>query len=510
MRILLLLQFLIYPLIIFSKGLPIYPTNVEAVLKKAGKNRKELEKSITYFQHSNDPLKLKAIYFLISNMDIHYSRDYFWADSASGKKIEFNEMDYPDMSSAVKAFDDIKAKSGKLKSVPYTYKDIDTVTSAYLITNVELAFKTWKNPYAEKLSFEDFCEYVLPYRVSSEPIQNWRKTYEKRFSWISDSAKNKKMNGLLIDVASEFKTWFINTWEIEKRTEPLPRLGPMQLLSRKKGNCDDIADLEIYTLRSQGFPVSLECVPFWATSTGKHFFNRILDEQMRPVPFDISTASIKINNFSREPSKVIRITYSKQPDALANKVAVSAIPEGYMRMLNYQDVTREYWETSDISLKLFNTQLKPEIAYACVFNGMVWRPTWWGNIQGGSVTFNNMCKGAVFLPMYYINGRLVPAGYPLASGYKHQLVLKADTLNKRSISIKQQDKYLIFRADKNYKLYYWNNGWKLSSQQRATNGCVELKFSAVPKNALFLLLPEYSEGKERPFIITDEGERLWW
>lgn len=510
MKLLILLLFLIFPCTIFSNTVPTYPANVEAVLKKAGKNRVELEKAIVYFRHSKDPLKLRAIYFLISNMDIHYSQDYYWADSTSGKRIQFNEMDYPDMASAVKAFEEIKAKNGKLKPVPYTYKDIDVITAQYLIDNVEFAFKAWKSPHAQKLSFTDFCEYVLPYRVSNEPLQNWREAYQKRFSWISDSARNKTMNGVLHDVAAEFKTWFINTWEIEKRTEPLPRLGSMQLLRRKKGNCDDIADLEIYTLRSQGFPASLENVPYWATSAGRHFFNRTMDEKMKSLPFDISTASVKIDNFSREPSKVIRITYSKQPDALASKVVTKEIPEGFMRMINYLDVTKEYWEASNINLKLFNTPLKPGIAYACVFNGMGWKPTWWGKVKGDSVKFTNMCKGAVFLPMFYINGRLIPAGYPLASGYKHQLVLKADTLHKRSISIKQQDKYLIFRPGKNYKLYYWNNGWKLSGQQRAAEGSTELIFAAVPKNALFLLLPEYSEGKERPFLITDEGARVWW
>jgi len=444
-------------------------------------------------------------------MDIHFSQDYFWADSASGKRIQFNEMDYPDMASAVKAFDEIKAKNGKLKPVPYTYKDIDVITAQYLIDNVEFAFKAWKSPKTQRLSFADFCEYVLPYRVVNEPLQNWRETYQKRFAWISDSAKVKNMNGVLYDVAAEFKTWFINTWEIEKRTEPLPRLGSIQLLRRKKGNCDDIADLEVFTLRSQGCCTSLEYIPFWATSTGgNHFFNRTLDNFLKPIPFDISSAGVKIDSFNREPSKVMRITFSKQKSALANKVASSAIPEGYMRTINYSDITNEYWKTSDISLQLFNTPRKPSVAFACVFNGMGWRPTWWGYVKGDSVTFTNMCKGAVFLPMYYINGKLIPAGYPLASGYNHQLVLKADTLHKQSIIIKQQEKYLIFRPSKNYKLYFWYNGWKFSGEKRAVEGSIELVFNNVPRNTLFLLLPEYSEGKERPFMITDEGERVWW
>jgi hypothetical protein len=32
----------------------------------------------------------------------------------------------------------------------------------------------------------------------------------------------------------------------------------------------------------------------------------------------------------------------------------------------------------------------------------------------------------------------------------------------------------------------------------------------VPANALLLLIPEYSQRKERPFIMLDNGERVWW
>lgn len=375
---------------------------------------------------------------------------------------------------------------------------------------MERAFEAWKKPPAKKLSFDEFCEYILPYRVSTEPLQNWRRTYEEKFNWIADSVQGKTTEEALNYFAADFKTWFINTWDIEQRKEPLPRLGALQLLTRRKGNCDDIGDLQVFTLRSQGYPASLEHIPYWATTTGRHFFNSTLDEEKKLLPFDISTPKVKINNFSREPSKVVRITYAKQPDVLATKIAETGIPPGFMRMLNYKDVTADYWQTGNVSLKLFNTKVKPPVAYACVFNGFKWQPTWWGRVQADSVVFNQMCKGAVFLPMYYLNGKLMPAGYPVASGYNHTLVLKPDTINRHTISIKQQDKYLIFRPDKNYKLYYWENNWKLFATQKTTEGSTELVFEGVPQNALMLLIPEYSQGKERPFIITKEGERMWW
>jgi len=486
-----------------------YPKEVEAALKKAGKNRTELEKAIRHFQLSHDQLKLKAVYFLIANMDIHYSMNYYWAD-AKGKKVSFNELAYPDFNTAVKAFGIIKAKTPGIHPVPVKYRDIDSIKADFLINNIDRAFEVWKRPAARQLSFANFCEYILPYRASVEPLQNWRDTYMKRFDGLYQSIKNKSVNEALHTIVLEQKKWFTNTWEIEHRSEPLPRLGAMQLLLRKKGNCDDMAGLQVFILRSQGYPATIDNIPFWATTSGTHFFNVTFDKSFRPVPFDVATAGVKIDTFEREPSKVVRTTFSKQPDALVNFISKNDIPEGFMQTSNYKDVTKEYWQTKDIAEAVSGNMLNKKIAYACVFNYLSWKPTWWGKVKKDSVRFNNMCRGVVYMPMWYVNHQLQPAGYPIAVGIQHQLVLKPDISHLRIINIKQEDKYLNFQPGKNYKLFYWDNKWKMIGQQRALNNVNKMMFVNVPRNALLLLLPEYSQKKERPFIITDNNERVWF
>ncbi|QEK52462.1 transglutaminase domain-containing protein [Pedobacter aquae] len=510
MKKIIYLCFLILPITLFSQTKNNYPKEVEEVLQKAKANRNELEKVILNYNKSKaDSLKLKAAYFLIINMDIHYSADYYWADS-TGKRIDYNEMDYPNFFAAVDAFEAIKPKYGKVKPVPFKYLDIDTIKATYLINNIDNAFISWQLPQAKNLSFEEFCNNILPYRVSNEPLQQWRDVYKNKFSWIKDSAANKSTEETLKYFASDFRSWFINTWDLEQRKEPLPRLGPIQLLNRKKGNCDDIGDLMVYTLRSQGYPASLEHIPLWATTSGRHFFNSTYDINGKLIPFDVSTNNVKIDNFSREPSKVVRITYAKQANVLSNILPQNQIPEGFMRMKNYLDVTSEYWQTASLETPLFESFNKPKIAFACVFNGFKWQPTWWGRVFNNKAVFEKLCKGAVFLPSYYINNKVIPAGYPIASGYQKQQILKPDKINTRTITIKQQDKYLLFRIDKKYKLFYWDNNWKLIGEEIATENTTELLFKNVPNNALMLLVPEYSQGKERPFTITADGERQWW
>ncbi|HEX6431350.1 MAG TPA: hypothetical protein VF008_26850 [Niastella sp.] len=489
-----------------------YPASVMAILSKAGKNKSELEKALQYFYRQGDPLKIKAIEFLIANMDIHYSADYFWADT-NGRQVPFNEFDYPSFTESLQAFDQLKSTYPGLHPVASRRRDFDIVKAEFLIDNVNNAFEVRKNPRAQKLSFAQFCEYILPYRASVEPLQNWRTTYRQKYAWLFDSTGSQSITALLQQFAADMHVWFTNTFEINKRREPLPRLGALQLLHRKSGPCEDIAGLVTFALRSQGYMVANDAVTYWATSTGSHFFNSTLNDSLQSIRFDVSSPAVRFTTFAREPAKVIRSTYSKQSGTLATFEAPSNIPDCFLRSSNYIDVTHEYWETRDVHAQLFplrNQPRVPRVAYIAVFNGFKWRPTWWGKVKDNATVFTNMCKGAVFLPMYCLQGKMVPAGYPVASGYTNTMVLKPDTIDTRPVQINQQEKYLFFRPGKKYRLFYWNNAWKLAGMQTAAEGATSMTFQGVPRNALLLLVPEYSQGKERPFMITDNNERVWW
>ena len=485
-----------------------YPAEVEAVLKKAGSNRVELEKAIIHFKKENDTEKLKAVYFLIGNMDIHYSSDYYWVDQ-QGKKVDYNELAYPDFGKAVSAFESIKKKTPGIHPKVVYFPDIKFMKADYLINNIENAFKMWRSGSAKNIPFADFCEYILPYRASVEPLQNWRIPYQSKFGWITDMVKRKGLAETLGYVASDERSWFMDTWGKEVRTEPLPRLGAMQLLLRKKGPCEDIADLEIFSLRSQGIPIALDIVPYWATSTDGHFLNTVFDRQMKPINYDVMKTPALGNGLGREPSKVIRETYSKQLNVLASFEDTAKIPDGVMRKRNYIDVTSSYWQTTNIKCSLFDAEDHSKIVYACIFNGLQWRAAWWGKVKNNVVSFTNMSKGVVYLPAYYENGKLKAAGYPVAEGYAHELVLKPDLANRAPVVIAEEDKYLFFQSGKKYRLFYWDNQWRLAGIKTPMPFEKTILFNNVPKNALLLLVPDYTIGKERPFIMTDEGKRVW-
>lgn len=252
-----------------------YPLEIEHVLLKAKNNRKELEKALNYFYKRDDSLKIKAIEFLVANMDIHYSETYYWK-TVTGKKIDFSEFDYPDLKTAVAAIDSLRDIYGGLFYQDTIIYDMNILTGNYLINHVNRTVDNWKESPYKDIPLNDFCEYILPHRVTVEPVTDWWKEYHERYRWLGDSLRHKPLEYVMDYAAIDYKDWFkFTTGKEPQRNEPLARLSAKQLLFRKKGPCEDVASLETFILRSQSIPVAYVTIPFWATSTGAHFINAV-------------------------------------------------------------------------------------------------------------------------------------------------------------------------------------------------------------------------------------------
>ncbi len=225
---------LIFLFAIAQNSIAQYSQKLNWALSQTKTNKQELLKAITYFNKKRDSIKIKSVIFLIENMPIHKSYNYYWADN-NNSRIKFSELAFDSYSKVENALDSISKIHGNLHPVINIYRDIDSITSELLIENVENAVDTWRSGIHKNCSFENFCEYILPYRTSIEPLQNWRKLYRKKFEWVTDSLKTNSIEKVLELISNDLKRWVINTYDVSTRKEPLPRLGALQLLQRKKG-----------------------------------------------------------------------------------------------------------------------------------------------------------------------------------------------------------------------------------------------------------------------------------
>lgn len=488
-----------------TRGQHEIPTETILIIESL-ENKTELYTAFESFCNEEDSLKFKALCFLIDNMSSHVEKSYYFVDDDE-EKVVFDELNYKDFRTSLRAFEKIKEERGKLEARKVTISDIETMQADYLVANINLAFESWSET---NYDFKIFCEYILPYRVNVEPLYDWREKYNKRFSKIIDTEDQSPLKEKIKYLVDNINLWFVCTFGIEKRKDPLPRLGSLQLLHRKKGTCEDVAALSVFALRSLGIASTVDVVPFWGTSTGGHTLNCAFDYDGTPIHFDVLDRSDSLHNFVREPAKVFRSTYSIQKNSLANQVAKNNIPSvEVLKSPNYIDVTEEYWKTQDVECKLEQNPIGNEVVYACTFNGMMWLPVWWTHPIDNVATFKNMGQGVVYLPKYYRDSKMVTAGYPIAAGYKETKMLKPSK-EKQVIRVKELPGYLKFRPGKKYTLAYYDYGWKQIVTRRADEDTKEFIINNVPKNALLLLVPNYEEKKIRPFTINDKGERLWW
>ena len=484
-----------------------YPPEVEKVLVKAGKNRVELEKFLDFASKSSDNLYLKAAIYLVANMDAHYSENFKWL-TPDNQPYAFNELSFPDFDQAQAARDKLLSDK-KMKAEYYITNDAETANADILKDHLKRAFQQWKQPWAKHLSFSQFCETLLPYRCMTEKLENWYPSFEKEFGFMKDN-KNK-MDVLQASAAlNEYiYSHFICSVTFENRVEQISFLSPQQLLFRKQGPCQDNVNYIVLAMKSQGLPCYIDFVPYHATSTGRHYWNVTTTEEGKLFPFETDKNKFQRFTFKHEPGKIFRVCYAVQPGNLTDSYPNEPVPNNHLRFKNLKDVTADYWKVTDMFWEK-PTGIKSKVAFIAVFNGLNWRCTDWCSAESEMLHFKNMSTGVAYLPVEFNGQRNIALGYPqTVDSMGIKTLLKPDSTKPIKIIMREQERYLIFRPGKKYTLYYWDYRW-IKTAEKIADDKPELVFENVPSNALYLMVPEYSKGKERPFSIDKDGMRVWW
>ena len=261
------LALLIFILLLFLSCQKL-PNDVKRALKHAGENRKELQAVIDNYQKPEDSLKLKAAYFLIGNMVDKYffSEDYLsmfdtvmtLADKIFDATEDNKDINiYYDKYNKTRDLFDSIYNSAFLLSRPEKkiIRDIYYVKADLLIENIDMSFYVWGNmPWAKFLTFDQFCDYILPYKSKNEKPEKWRKILFDKYKWVVDSVKNKTDPVEACFIAnSELKTWFKPKWFFERYPTSIKFSDLMKI---KGGECRDMTNMGLLVMRSIGIPVA--------------------------------------------------------------------------------------------------------------------------------------------------------------------------------------------------------------------------------------------------------------
>lgn len=371
-------------------------TPLEYALKQSGDNRHEWEKVLAHYSQSPaDSLKYKAAVFLISNMPGHY-----WYESKElATYRDWVDSTYSDMLPAYKRLLYVTPEDNPaiLKTL-HKKEDLLHLKADFLINRIEYCFRLREEmAWMQNFSFNDFCEYILPYRLGNENPYHLTPETDSLIDKVQEICKNYddiKYNPASISQTYNFPFdyWLsVNITSLEFGGKTLPF---------KPTECRNEARFGMYSHRMYGVPAVIDFTPAFPHRNDRHYWHSII------TPYSPNGHSTEYTN--EKIGKIYRKVFSIQPHP--DSSYGEYIPP-FFRNPFHKDVTKEYSPVSSVNVQL-HPNIKNKYVYLCVFNDLKWIPVAYAERTEDYACFNALGRDVVYLPVVYDNRIQQPAGYP--------------------------------------------------------------------------------------------------
>lgn len=400
---------------------------------------------MAHYQKSGDKQKLAGARFLLENMEYHSFKASHVLDKYYAEIEQINKKyKFP---ACAEQYNKLFAELGSPKQTVTIQKDENAITAEELISNIDMAFDDWRNGlWARHLSFDEVCEYLLPYRVFDEALTTgWREKIRDKYLKNANSiltSDDIKMSAYwaCCKVNDALRTLKFQNMKV------LPNLNiewPLSaLMDIRMGECFDYAVLTTYVMRACGIPVSFDYTPQWPDRAHNHYWNCLYDNTKQKVSFmGVESNPGYPSKHGRFLAKVFRRMFAYQPNSLfaLNTEYKERVPD----VLNspfIKDVSDEYFEGRSLTVKLNGARKDNKFAYLAVFNNSEWIPIDYAQInEAQTATFNKLGSDIVYLPVYWGRAGSIPAGNPiLLSLGNTPKELKPDTLHTQTIVLNRK------------------------------------------------------------------------
>lgn len=444
-------------------------TPLELNIHFAGKNRTELNKVLDHYSTQlADSLKYKAAVFLLSNMETKHHYGGEWLDKMDS--LFYGKIDNLTSDRIKKLRDSVEYQLALNRYEDWVLiRDLESLSADYLIDNIDQAFSAWQNaPWVSSVSFDAFCNYILPYNSLNESPEIWRAALKKRYEpMLKREGLPHTMEDVTCALIDEQETWFNYTGKLGYRPG---YLSISQILQGKKGTCNEMANLGAYAARALGIPVAIDYAPQYGNLYDTHKWDALIlsdtsfmnFEGGESRPGDMSYTFERDHKFA----KVFRFRAGWESSSFAAKalqMGIKDLPE-FLSEPRVKDVTASYTKTSDLHLPIKGKKGKP--VYLGVYQWHDWAAIGGGFIQNDSVLFANMGRGIVYLPMYYSNKKYKVAGSPILLAVNGQTSV---------IEPKENEVQTVYL----HRKFPFKKGWKYT----ISNSMVNARFEASDDSA---------------------------
>lgn len=377
---------------------------IDSVLSLSGNNRAELEAVLSHYDHDSiDELERDAADFLIANMKWHDTEVILPSTSADALEEIYSGIDSVIYINACRNVMEVRNDVADTDTLPepitfssHIVLDCQMLNSSLLIKQIENQFRLWKSKSdVTNVSFDDFCEYLLPYTSHTCPLL--LPLQQRSLHDFLDSYKDDFEIQEFADSLDAFQKEFGFLFSRELRK--------LKYRTRYYIGCFDLAYNATLAFRMVGIPATLEMNIGYKHYEGKHYYCSVLKNGKwhRYSPMTRRDMDKEIDYIEKMGGmNLYRYTYSAQkntPYTLRRKGEY--IPMDFQTPC-IKDVTNEVFNV--VKLKFPITDNDNKLAYLATFNREEvtgWRPVTWGIIRRGTATFENVIPERLYVLLQY-------------------------------------------------------------------------------------------------------------
>ncbi len=371
--------------------------------------------------------------------------------------------------------------------------DAEVIDADYLAENIEYAFRAWALPWAREVSFEDFCRYLLPYKMANEAPERWRATVWEEYAPLLEEAVAEggmTPSEICRRVISEVQHWYVINLDSSYPVDA----GFLKAKELREGTCKDASLMILYPVRALGVCASFDYVPQWGNRSDRHFWNAFYEDGVL-VTF---TGSESGPGMTKQEFNGTGMMARKRPKVL-RKEYLSA---------GSVDVTAEYVPTADLSI--LGQGRRTGVPQLMVFDNANWRSVDEGTWRGRRAEFTDAAREIAFLPAVSKNGLGRPITWPFMVERNGRLKRFRPHVLRHTVRLTakypEDESNAIFPGE-HYELFFWKGHWKSLGMQEASD--TVLVYRGVPRGAL-LWLRNLDKGVQERIFTFEKGKQIWY
>lgn len=457
----------------------------------------------------------KSQEFLNMHMHTHKTK-YRKLVGFKSEVVGFSPYKYKSLYIAKKVLDSLQ---DNLALVELEEQDQEKISQKHINAHIKKMLHVWKNnKTARHVNFDDFLEYILPYRAGEEKLTAYSKYLYEIFLDTYDSIKLVESSAQAVHILNnKLKEKLV--FDLRSHAD-LKKPGILDVLKAGKGSCKSLTETTTQVMRLAGLAVAIDECPVWAHRNAGHQWNAFLNENRKWVPFGGSeTNPEEFNSIhdSVKAPKIYRHTYAVQENFFPSIEDSQNIPTLF-RKKNRIDVTSEYVETSNVVIELKEKNISNnDLLYLAVFNAKKWKIVSWSKIKNGKAEFPDMGNNnIVYLPVFFKNGKTIPASDPFLLTPTEKKDIRPNNTYPQNFSISEYNKFYdikwnIGKPELNWKmeLFYWDAKWVSLGVCRVGND-LKLHYKNVPNNALFLIKSHDWDNTWQRIFTMEENNPVWF